>query len=207
MKKIICVVLCTLMVASLVACAGTGNGGGGGASQTNLTGTTDGILTKIVDGVAEAGVETPFVMPPLQVMADSSEFDIGLSTDDFNRLVDDAYSSIAAISTFAHQISVIKANSAADATEIMSIISSNGGFDPNKWICVWPQNASVIRSGEYVLLAASRNDIVEAAIDTFTTQAGAGNVSSVNRFWEHEGGEWEGGDDGGIGILPAPIVP
>ncbi|MDR2599676.1 MAG: hypothetical protein LBC73_05315 [Oscillospiraceae bacterium] len=204
MKKIICTVLCILMIATLVACAGTG---GGGASQTDLTGTTDGILLEIVDGIALAGVETPFVMPPLMVHPESSEFDIGLSTDDFNRLVFDAYTSLAAISTFAHQISVIKANSAADATEIMNIISSNGGFDANKWVCVWPQNASVIRSGEYVLLAASRNDIVDAAINTFTTLAGAGNVSSVNRFWQHEGGEWDGGDDGGIGILPAPIVP
>ena len=108
---------------------------------------------------------------------------------------------MAAIATFAHQIVIIKAKDAGSATEIKTLISSDGGFDPHKWICVWPDKAIAVESGSYVLLAASTSEITDAALNAF--KADAGTIGSVITFWEFSG---DGGDIG-AGGEPIELVP
>ncbi|MDR0468984.1 MAG: DUF4358 domain-containing protein, partial [Peptococcaceae bacterium] len=131
-----------------------------------------------------------------EVTADTSQNTIGLSTADFNQYVSSATVSTAAISTFAHQVSLILAKDAASAAEIKKRIAGDGGFDSQKWICVWPEESCVIDSGSYVLLVVSRADVAEAVVAAFT--AAAGNVGERVVFFTSEAGA--GGGGGGLAI-------
>jgi len=196
MKKVICLILSITMICLIAACSSGGSGSGG---STNLSGSALDILSKLDEDLKQTGVEMPMTLPPMEVSADMSQNDIGLSSADFNRLVSSAASSLAAIGTFAHQIAVIQANDANAATEVKNLISGSNGYDSQKWICVWPEKVIVVESGAYVLLAAARANVVDAAVEAFRSEAGT--IGTVVTFFEHEGGA-EGGIDppGGMPI-------
>ena len=180
-------------------------GGSGGSS--NLAGSPIDVLGQLVDGLKDAGVEMPMTLPPTEVEAELSQNTIGLSEDDFNKLVKSAAYNLAAIGTFAHQIIVIQANDSRAAGEVKGLISGPNGYDPKKWVCVWPERVIVVDSGDYVLLVAARAPVVEASIDIFTEMAGT--TGSVITSFEHEGeveGEPGGGGfGGGFGGGPMPL--
>jgi len=179
----------------------TGGGGGGGASS-NLSGTSIDILSQLVDELKNAGVEMPMTLPPSEVEAELSHNTIGLDEGDFNKLVKTAAYNLAAIGTFAHQIIVIQANDGRAAGEIKGLVSGANGYDPKKWVCVWPERVIVVESGEYVLLVAAREPVVAASIEIFKDMAGT--TGTVVTFFEHEG-EIEGEGGGGFGGGPIGI--
>lgn len=198
-KRITGIILCAAIMIMVAACGG----GSGGTVQTNLTGSAEDVLEQVLAGVTESGVETPPPLPPTAVNADSSEFAIGLSAADFGRLVESASFSMAAIGTFAHQIIVIEAKDPAAAVEVKALVSSDGGYDAQKWVCVFPDRVIAVDSGKYVLIAASSNDTVSAAENAF--KSAAGNIGTVNTFWEFAGGDEPGdfgGGPGGILLVP-----
>ena len=160
----------------------SGSGSGGGSSSTNLSGPPGDILAKLLADIAETGVELPMLPPPMEVMPDVSENTIGLNTADFERLVETAVHSMPLIGTFAHQFIVILAKSDSDAVTVKNLISGDGGYDPMKWICVWPEMVVAVESGPYVLLVASRHEVVEIALEAFA--ADAGKTGSVNTVYE-----------------------
>ena len=176
-------------------------GGSGGSS--NLSGTPIDILGQLVDGLKDAGVEMPMTLPPTEVEAELSQNTIGLSENDFNKLVKSAAYNLAAIGTFAHQIIVIQANDSRAAGEIKGLVSGPNGYDPKKWVCVWPERVIVVDSGDYVLLVAARAPVVEASIDIFTEMAGT--IGTVITSFEHEG-EVEGQPGGGGGFGGGPMT-
>jgi len=176
---------------------------GGGGTSTNLSGSPVEFLKEFVDELREKGVEMPMVLPPTEVEPELSHNTIGLEEEDFNRLVVSAAHNIAAIGTFAHQLIMIQAKDARAAGEVKGIVSGPDGYDPHKWICVWPERAIVMDSGEYVLIVAARAPVVEAAIDVFREMAGT--IGTVVTFFEHDGHlEGEGGGGGG-GFGGGPI--
>jgi hypothetical protein len=70
-----------------------------------------------------------------------------------------------------------------------------------KWICVIPQSVAAISSGEYVMIVASRNEVVDATLEAFGSAAG--NTSGAVRFFEHiDDGE---GDVMTGGMMPLPM--
>jgi len=158
--------------------------GDGGSA---LTGSASDVLGALVAELLAAGVDMPmaFPGPPPEVSAELSHNTIGLTEDDFLRLVTSASYSQAAIGTFAHQISMIQANDAGAASEVKKLVSGDNGFDPQKWICVWPERVSAVDAGQYVLIVASHISVVEAAIDTFRNTAGS--TGDVVTFWEFTG--------------------
>ena len=162
----------------------TSPGGGGSGGGSALSGSASDVLGKLVEDIRNAGVEMPmgFPGPPPEVAADLSHNTIGLQEDDFIKLVVSASYSQAAIGTFAHQISMIQAKDASSAVEVKKLVSGDDGFNPQKWICVWPDRVSVVEAGDYVLIAASKIDVVEAAIDIFKETAGS--IGEVVTFWE-----------------------
>ena len=188
-RKIFCVLIVVVMVFAVTACGG--QTGGGSGSGSNLSGSALDILSKLDEELKKTGIEMPMTLPPLEVTADMSQNDIGLSSSDFNRLVESAASSLAAIGTFAHQIAVIQAKDVSAAAEVKKLISGANGYDAQKWICVWPEKVIVVESAAYVLLAAAHADVVDAAVEAFKNEAGT--IGTVVTFFEHEGGA-----DGGI---------
>jgi len=171
-------------------------------NQSNYTGSAEDVLKELLAALEEAGVKMPMALPPLAVAGDESQYTIGLSETDFDRLVETAYSSQAAIATFAHQIIMIQAKDAAAAAEIKNLVSGKGGYDAMKWICVIPQSAVAIDSGVYVLVIASRNETVDSVVEAFI--AAAGNTGDAVKFFEHiDDGTGDVEHGGGM----APMLP
>jgi len=179
------------MVFALAACAVTsaadpsapGNSGTG--SNSNLTGSSMDVLANLDEALAQTGIQMPMTLPPTAVTSDMSQNDVGLSSADFDRLVNNASSSLAAIGTFAQKIVIIQAKDASAATEIKALVSGTNGYDAQKWICVWPEKVIVVESGEYVLIAAAKADVVDAAVAEF--RAEAGTIGTVVTIFEHDG--------------------
>lgn len=165
---------------------------GGGGSDSNLSGSTEEILGRLVEetaSIVEAAGEFMYMSFTTAVTADLAQNTTGLSEADFDSLVVAASSSMAGIGSQAHQIVLIQANDDSAADEVKRIIagrvSGKEGYDSQKWICVWPQQSVVIESGSYVLLIASRNDVVNAALEVFRGMAGGYGNADV--FFEHAG--------------------
>jgi len=180
--------------------AGGGNSGGdtgggsagGGGSTTNLTGSAAEILGKLVDDTTEIITSVGgfmYMSFTTDVVPDLSQNTVGLPEADFENLVIAASSSMAGIGTQAHQIVLIETkdnNAALEAKKIIAgRVGNKDGYDAQKWICVWPERAIVVESGSFVLLIASRVDIIEAALELFKEMAG--NVGEVDVFYEHMG--------------------
>jgi hypothetical protein len=152
-----------------------------GAAESNLTGTPEEILTSLNESIAAAGVEAPMTMI-MGLDAENAQNNAGLSAESFEAYVTSASFEAAAISTFAHQMAVIQAKDAASALEVKALISGEGGFNPQKWICVVPEKVLAVESGSYVLLVAAKADYCDAAVAAFTEAAG--NVGETNVFFE-----------------------
>jgi len=186
------------MALSLPACSLAN--ASGGATRTNLTGTAEDVLNQILGALEDEGIQMPMPLPPTEVAGDMSQNAIGLSEDDFDRLVESAYYSQAAIATFAHQIVMIQAKDSAAAAEIKTLVSGANGYDAMKWICVIPDSAVVVTSGEYVMIVASQNSVVDAALEAFS--AAAGTTGDVVRLFEHIDDGTGDVNFGGMPLLP-----
>jgi len=165
--------------------SGDNSGGNSGNEGANLTGTAGEVLGKLIDDLGSANVDMPMSLPPTDVAPDLSQNTIGLSEADFGKLVSSASFSLAAIGTFAHQIIVIQANDAAAAGKVKNLVSGANGYDPKKWICVFPDKVISVDSGEYVLIVASYNAVVDAALAAF--KEAAGSTGDVITIWEFAG--------------------
>ena len=179
-------ILMPLLLLLLCLLAGCGNAGAAGPTS-NLEGLPLDILNQILE---DAGKSLPDERPmPMafvaEVTAETSQNQIGLSDADFLQYVDSASVATAAIATFAHEIALIQAKDSAAAAEIKKRIAGDGGYNAQKWICVFPEQSSVIESGPYVLLAVSRADVVEAVITAFTDAAGS--VGTTDTFFTSAG--------------------
>ncbi|MDR1210041.1 MAG: DUF4358 domain-containing protein [Clostridiales bacterium] len=149
------------------------SGGLGGTSAEAL----DALLAKAKEMLAE-----PDQMPaslPGAVTGENSKSALGVEPEDFDRLVEDAAAATAMITTFAHEIAVVKAKDASAAQELKSLIAQ--GFDYAKWICAYPEECVVVESGRYVMLAASKFAAAEISVEAF--QKIAGEAGEKNIFY------------------------
>ena len=181
MKRLTCIVLTAVLLLVLTGC-GTSQS----APSSNLSGNPSDILEKLVTdttATVEAAGESMYMSITLGITAETSQNDIGLSSADFEKYVVAASSSLAAIGSQAHQIVLIQAKDTDSAAAVLKIVSGENGYNPQKWICVWPQKVVAIASGDYVLIIASREDIVDAGLDAFKKMAG--NVGETVLIYEH----------------------
>ena len=180
-RKLGIAMLIIALLCSLWACGSSDNSSGGSSGGTDLTGTPAELLEAFLEELKEAGVQMPMLLPIMPVPAAESQYAVGLSEEDFTQYVADSAQSMAAIGTNAHQIVLLQGVDDNAAGEIKSLISSEGGYNSQKWICVFPDMTIVVESGPYVLLAAAHRDVVDALIEIFTQQAG--NTGEVITFW------------------------
>lgn len=124
----------------------------------------------------------PMLPPPAPVLADASQYTIGLSTADFGKLVVSAATTQPMIGTFAHQFVVIEAVDAKSAVEVRKLIAGSGGYDAAKWICVFPDKAVAVDCGVYVLLAASSTEGCDNIVEALKSRAGS--IGEVDEFYE-----------------------
>lgn len=77
----------------------------------------------------------------------------------------EAVSSTAMMSSVAHSVCILKLPEGTDATKVKAEIEKN--MDPRKWVCVEAEKASVMQSGNYIVLAMSTTDIVDTVSSNF----------------------------------------
>lgn len=82
-----------------------------------------------------------------------------------------AASASSMIGSIAHSVVLLKLPEDADVAAVAAEIEEN--MDPRKWICVEAEATVVKTSGQYVLLAMSTQDIVDAVSANFDTMFGA----------------------------------
>ena len=82
-----------------------------------------------------------------------------------------AASASAMIGSIAHSVVLLKLPADADVATVAADIEAN--MDPRKWICVEAEATLVKTSGQYVLMAMSSQDIVDAISANFDTVFGA----------------------------------
>jgi hypothetical protein len=116
-----------------------------------------------------------------QVTAETSQGKLGLAPEQYAEYVSDAYASTAAISAFAHEVAIIRCKDAAAAAEVKKLVA--GGFDPNQWVCVAPDQCYVMEAGELVLLVATVNPGADAIKDAFAAMAGI-DPAAADVFFE-----------------------
>ena len=153
-----------------------------GEADSNASEDLVDTLANLVDEFINAGATMPISMPAASVSAEDSQYAIGLSSADFGQYVVAASQSIAGLTTNAHQIVLIQGVDSNAASQIKRLVSSNGGYDPTKWICVFPETAIVVDSGPYVLLVASFRDVADIAVAVF--EETFGSIGEIVTFWD-----------------------
>ncbi|MCL2045079.1 MAG: hypothetical protein FWG88_01675 [Oscillospiraceae bacterium] len=144
------------------------------------------MLAYIIDEIKAAEVWMPMSMPISSAPLSERHNAIGLSDADYEQYVITDAHSMAGITTQAHQIIVFQCVDAAAATQVKTLVSSSGGYDPEKWICVYPEKVVAIEAGVYVLLVASYVDVAELAVEIFCELLSDAGDAVV--FWEHAAG-------------------
>ncbi|GHU96480.1 hypothetical protein FACS1894208_11150 [Clostridia bacterium] len=196
MKKLtLCLIIIAALTLSLTACTSSSDGGPNTASpppvsptptpappQDTLKGTTAEILEKIIADANKAlGEDSAMPMSfTSEVTEETSEGNLGLTSDQFKSKVKSASVSTAAIGSFAHEIALVQCANAEDAAEVKGLIAK--GFDSGKWICVFPDRSVVIDSVSYVLLVAAKDANIDAVVKAFTDEAGD-NAGKLDVFY------------------------
>lgn len=109
---------------------------------------------------------------------------VGLTSEQLEQYVAEAYSSSGALTTSAHELVIFKCKDAESAAEVKKLVAE--GFDPGKWICVRPDKCAAVDSGEYVLLAVSSSAVADAVLEAFDGITGE-SMGEVNEFYTHAG--------------------
>ncbi|MDR1961913.1 MAG: DUF4358 domain-containing protein [Gracilibacteraceae bacterium] len=169
MKKIFRLGGCLLLLLALAACGGAPAEPPAAPTEESLTGELPDILASVIEG---ANATLPEPLPQSfedPVTAEDCQGMLGLTPEQFAQYVEGAYVSNAALTTSAHEIALVKCKDAAAAAEVKQLIAA--GFDSAKWVCVLPDESSVIDSGSYVLLCVTLSQYSDALTASFKALA------------------------------------
>ena len=173
MKKLLATAM--ILLVALAAC--------GKPDAGNLSGSAPDVMTQLL---AETAAALPANdVPKTEEVALTADMaaQVGLTAAQFTDLVVDGTISRAMIMTVPHEMVVILAKDVSAATQLKAAIAAK--YDPKKWICVFPEQASVVESGAYVLLVAGTKAYAMAATDSFAKLAGS--VGTINTFFTGAG--------------------
>jgi len=150
--------------------------GGAGAA---FEGTAAELLQSVIGG---AGALPEVVIDP--VTAENAPAVLGLLADDFASYIKDAAVAANEAGEAAFQAAVVLCRYTDDASMIDGLIRE--GFDPGKWVYVFPDRALTSVSGAYILLAAGSDAETAELAAAFKTTAGGFAQTTV--FYEGETG-------------------
>jgi len=146
-------------------------------------------------------VSVPEPMPPEisdgTVTQDTCKNYTGLTPEQFEEYVLDAYAMPAAIMTIPFDLALVKCKDYASAKEVKKLIAEQ--FDPAERICAISPLCFVVESGRFVLLGGMTAEMAEAFHKAFDEQFET-KTGEANTFFER--GEDAGGGMGGGLILP-----
>ena len=151
MKRILCAILCGLLLLSLAAC--------GGGEKPGDTMTAEEILNGLYEGAGEDELPMGLMTMP----AEGEMFAYFLFVPEIEGA--EAWVSEPGVSSIAHSVAVLRLPEDADAEAVRDEIEAN--MDPNKWLCVTAEKAEVICHGQTILLVMSSADLADLVIKNF----------------------------------------
>jgi len=166
-------------------------------SDIDLKAALEAIMAATHENIPE-GSFMPMTLD-VEVTSENSQDKLGITSEQFAQHVAEAYTMVAAINTFAFEVTLVQANSGNSAAELKSLVAA--GYDPRKWICVFPEQSFVADAGNYLLLGSISNDIADALLDSFAEQFNEYSAGSVNVFYDR--GDEVPDEDAGGGMLIA----
>ncbi|HWQ57802.1 MAG TPA: hypothetical protein VN540_02190 [Clostridia bacterium] len=146
--------------------------------QSGLNGDTKDILASINEG---ANID--FSTFDEQITAETCQSYLGLTAEQLDEYVEDAYVSVAEMNVSAHLSALVKCNDEASAEQVKQLIAD--GFDSGRWVCVRPDQSFVVDAGIYVFLVASYDETATALKDSFLAISGDA-AGEVDVFFEAE---------------------
>ena len=163
---------------------------------------TETAIAEIMQKTRDTAAEDVFVPMTLDdaVTAETCENTLGLTPEQFEEYVTEAYSSVGAIMTQAFLVGLVKCSDAKAAAEVKKLITEN--FNHNRWICVLPEQCFAVEAGNFVLLGAVYDNVAETLQAAFSEQF-ENKAGTVNKFYEKGEDEPEGeagGMAGGLAI-------
>ena len=151
MKRILCAILCGLMLLSVAAC--------GGGEKPGDTMTAEEILNTLYEGASED--ELPMGLMSMQAEGEMVEYFLFVPAIEGAEV----WVSEPGVSSIAHSVAVVRLPEDADAEAVRSQIEAN--MNPAKWLCVTAEKAEVICHGQTILLVMSSNDLADLVIGNF----------------------------------------
>ena len=152
---------------------------GNESTESSFSGTTKELLQNIIEesnALPEVVIEsiTPENAPAM----------LGLLADDFVSFIEEASAAAGESDMIAFQAAVILCKDANDADMIDGLIQM--GFDPGKWVYVFPDRALTVVSKPYIMLVSGSIKETESLTESFKKAIGGSSVISV--FYRGETG-------------------
>ena len=193
MKKLISILLCCVFLVVATACTDESGKPSGSAKPNNtstpsptsgttptatpaptatqapvdkVTGSAAEVLASILEKAGDSEIAT--MEAPLD--SENSLGMAGISAEQLESLVEDSVASNAMMSSVAHIAVLVKCKDVESAETIKKAMKDN--FDVRRWVCVMPEKAFVVDSGNYVMLVASFKDYADALYNGFKAIAG-----------------------------------
>ena len=201
MKNLLSLIL-ALSLLCLPALSACGEDGAGKESEANFPDVnTKTAISEIMQKTLDSAGEDVFVPKTFddEVTVAKCQDTLGLTPEQFEQYVSEAYSSVAAITNQAFLVGLVKCKDAKAAAEVKKLIAEN--FNHNRWICVLPEQCFAVEAGNFVLLGAVYDNVAEILQNSFSEQF-EGKAGTVNKFYERGEDEPEGGGNGFAGGLP-----
>ena len=144
------------------------------------TGTAAELLGSIINDVDS-------ILPKVSIEAitpENAPATLGLLADDFASFISEGTVALSDSDSVAFQAAVVQCRYADDAGLIEELIQE--GFDPGKWVYVFPDRALTAVYGSFLLLAVGSEAETQALADAF--EKNAGGLTSTRAFYEGETG-------------------
>ena len=152
-------------------------------SEPSIDGSPIDVLESIIAEIRSANIWMPMSMPSAAAPIDERRNAIGLDESDYAQYVVADAQSMAGITTQAHQIIVYQCIDESAALQVKTLLHSADGYNPQKWICVYPEKVMVVEAASYILLVASYSDVADAALSAFREIIGS--TGEAVTFWEY----------------------
>ena len=192
MKKAIYLILALLILAAVVL-----SGCEKKEEEIGADINTQEALQSIMDNAKAAVGESAFIPFTLDapVTNENCKGYLGLTAEQFGEHVLESYTIIAALSSQAFDLALVKCKDYASAKEVKKLIAE--GFNPSERVCATSEVAFVVESGRFVLLGGVGADTAEAFQKAFDEQFET-KSGEVNKFFERGADFVDGGGFGGL---------
>jgi len=154
------------------------------SNQTNVSALE--LLQNIIDE-ANTELENGEGLPEVNIdaiTAENSPAMLGMIADDFASFAQDGAAAVCESDMIAFQAAVVICRDVNDAAMIDKMIQE--GFDPGKWVYVFPDRALTVVSGPFIMLAVGSEAEADALANAFNKAIGGSSGAAV--FYEGETG-------------------